>query len=113
VKKVKVKILQSVGGTGDPSAAELSQKYLTMAKTMKQQSIAAQGAGKRGKSDEEIDELVDAEKRRDAKIPRVSGFTGAFSFKPGDTPLIDASLAAKWQESGICIVDEELSRKAA
>ena len=113
MKKVKLKILHSIAGTGDPSAAELSQKYANMAKTLKQQSMAAQGAGKRGKSDEEIEELVDAEKRRDSKIPRVSGFTGAFSFKPGDTPVIDASLAAKWAESGICIVEEEISRKAA
>jgi hypothetical protein len=113
MKKVKVKILQSVAGAGDPSPASLQRKYETMAQTMTQQSVQAQTAGKRGKSAEEIDALVDAERRADAKIPRVAGFDHVFSFKPGDTPLIPADLAAKWQESGICLIEEESGKSKA
>lgn len=112
MKKVKVKILQSVAGTGDPSPEELHRKYVTMAKNLTQISLNAQKMGKRGKSDEEINDLVEAEKRSDARIPRVSGFTHQFSFKPGETALIDSTLAEKWQESGICLIEDEPTGKS-
>lgn len=113
MKKIKVTMLASVAGTGDPSPAALRQKYGRMLANLVKQSRDAQASGKAGKSDEEIESLVSAEKRKDEKIPRVSGFDHEFSFKPKDVALIDADLAEKWQEAGICIIDEVPLKKAA
>jgi hypothetical protein len=113
MKKVKVTMLMSIAGTGDPSAASLKQKYDRMLTNLAQQSRNAQASGKPGKTDEEIEALVGAEKRKDSKIPRVSGFDHEFSFKPKDVAFIDADLAEKWQDGGICIIESEVSLKKA
>ncbi len=105
--KKKVTLLVSIAGTGDPSPASLASKYARMASTLAQQSVAAQSAGKPGKSPEDIAALVDAERRKDARIPRLAGFDHEFSFKPKDVAFIDAALAVKWQEAGICIIEDD------
>ena len=89
------------------------QKYDRMFTNLVAQSRAAQASGKPGKSDDDIEALVRAEKRKDEKIPRVSGFDHEFSFKPKDVALIDAELAEKWQAAGICVIDSEVSLKKA
>jgi hypothetical protein len=111
-EKVKVTILQSVAGTGDPSPADLKRKYELMTVTMTQHSLTAQKAGKQGRTDEEIAAIVETERRKDARTPRLAGFDHEFSFKPKDVALIDADLAEKWQDAGICII-EESAKKAA
>ena len=113
MKKVKVTMLMSIAGTDDPSAASLRQKYERLQASLVKQSLAAQQSGKPGKPDEDIEALVGAEKRKDEKIPRVSGFDHEFSFKPNDVALIDADLADKWQASGICIINAEIPLKKA
>jgi len=111
-QKVRVTILQSIAGTGDPSPADLRRKYELMTVNLTQQSLAAQKAGKQGRSDDEIAAAVDGERRKDAKIPRLAGFDHEFSFKPKDIAMIDSDLAEKWQDAGICII-EEVAKKAA
>ena len=102
--KKRVKILQSISGTGDPSPGELQRKYDTMRRTLQDAARAARNMGRPGRSDGEIEALVAEEKRKDDAIPRVAGFTHPFSFKPGDEVSIDAELAEKWETCGLCMI---------
>ena len=110
--KKRVKILQPIAGAGDPSPAELERKYARIRGEQVARSKAAQAAGKPGVTEQQIESVVNEEKRRDATIPRVSGFIGPFSFKPGDEVSIDAELADKWEACGICSILPD-NRKAA
>ena len=111
--KKRVKILQSIAGAGDPPQAELERKYARIRGEQLARSKAAQAANKVGLTEQQIESPVNEEKRRDAAIPRVSGFIGPFSFKPGDEVSIDAELAEKWEAAGICSILPGDSKKAA
>jgi hypothetical protein len=100
MKKTRVKILQSVAGLGDPkSVEELDAEYA---------KVRAQLSAKTRKpaplSDAKIDEIITRQKQLDRYGKAGMGFQRDFSFRPDQEALIDAELAAKWQESGICII---------
>jgi len=105
-KRVKI-LVASIAGTGDPSAAELEKKYSEIRRQYEAASDTAKKFGRPGRSPEEIERLVQAERDKDAQIPRVSGFTAPFAFRKGEEVLIDAELAAKWEASGICQILEK------
>jgi len=100
--KKRVKILQSIAGTGDPSKEDLERKYTRIRSEAIVRSNAAKQIGKPGKTEAEIDSLVNEEKKRDAAIPRLSGHIGQFAYKPGDEVALDAELAEKWEACGVC-----------
>jgi len=102
--KKRVKIQVSIAGSGDPSQTELERKYASLRRTLEEHSRAARLMNKTGRTAEEIESTVAAERRKDAAIPRVSGFTAPFSFKPGEEIIIDAELADKWEAAGICSI---------
>src|SRR5579864_3656926 len=77
--KKRVKIQVSIAGSGDPSQTELERKYASLRRTLEEHSRAARLMNKTGRTAEEIESTVAAERRKDAAIPRVSGFTAPFS----------------------------------
>jgi len=96
--KKRVKILESIAGLGDPQPAQLERKYARIRQDLTERAIR----NNREPSPTDIEAAVNAEKRKDALWVK-TGFNKDWSFKPGDEPLIDAALAEKWEEAGICI----------
>jgi hypothetical protein len=101
MKMIKVKMLDSVSGLGDPSPTVLEKKYHLM--TLEMQGLK--------KAPHLIDDVIEAEKKRDAAAAR-TGFPTDYSFKPGETVLIPAAVAGNWQDSGRCVILDEKNEKA-
>ena len=107
--KKKVKITESIAGMADPKPKSvLDQKYSEHTAKLK--------AVEKPPSIHTINQVIDDMKKRDRYGEPMLGFPRDWSFKPGDEVLIDADLADKWQEAGICQFVEESaapSKKAA
>lgn len=98
--KTRVKILTSIACLGDPKpVAELDAEYA---------EVRAQLSAKTRKpaplSEAKIDEIIARQKQLDRYGKAGTGFPRDISFRPDQEALIDAELAEKWQESGICII---------
>lgn len=106
MRKIKVKILQSIAGMGDPRPKEeLDVKYA--------RAIQQMNRGRRNKlSDEYITELLTGWKQTDRYGEKPLGFATDFAFKPGDEPMIQEDLARKWEDSGVCVIVRD-EKKAA
>lgn len=109
MRKVKVKILDSIAGLKDPrSPSELDEKY--------RQQIQRMNKGRQKPFSEGfVEELVSDFKKHDRYGEKPLGFARDWSFKPGDEVMINADLAEKWQDAGICTIlaDEPAAKKAA
>jgi hypothetical protein len=105
--KVKVRILDSIAGLADPRPKdELDAKYAT--------KIEKMNAGREKPFSKHFtDTMIGQMKSRDRYGEKPIGFPRDWSFKPGDEPMIDADLAVKWEDSGICMVITEKASKAA
>lgn len=98
----KVKILQSIAGLGDPSQAVLERKYAQMTAELEGRKKPPSAAA--------IEAVISAERKKDQQAVR-TGFLQDWSFKPDQEVMINAELAEKWEESGICLILGE--KKAA
>lgn len=110
--KRRVKMLVSIAGLGDANPSDLAKKYDRMERDMRAKFRLSGGTKVRVFSDEQIASTIETERRKDAAEPR-RGFSQDFSFKAGDEPLIDAGVAEKWEEGGICVAIQEPAKKAA
>ncbi len=106
MRKVKVRILQSIAGMGDPKPKEeLELKY--------EKKIAELNKGRRKPFDDVTVRLLKEEWRlSDRAGEKPLGFSGDFSFKPGDEPMLLEDLAKKWEESGTCVIIRETKQAA-
>ena|SRR5579872_4721771 len=107
MKKVKVKILEPIAGLADPKPTSvLDEKYKS--------KIAAMNKGRRvAYSKEFTDELIAQMKSHDRYGEKQLGFPRDFAFKAGDEVMINAELAQKWEEGGICMIVAADEKKAA
>lgn len=106
MKKVKVKMLDSVAGLADPrSTEELDRKYKA--------KIAQMNQGREKPFSETFTRnFIDEMKRRDRYGEKPLGFPRDWAFKAGDEPYIDAALAENWEAAGMCVVIRD-EKKAA
>jgi hypothetical protein len=106
VKKVKVKMLESIAGLADPRPRnELDEKY--------RKKIEQMNRGRQKPfSDEFTNNMLKDMKERDRYGEKPLGFPRDWSFKPGDEPMIEQSLAEKWEDGGVCLIVRE-EKKAA
>lgn len=107
MKKVKVKILEPIAGLGDPKpVTELDRKY--------ERKIAEMNKGRREQLSRTFtEELIASWKLQDRYGEKPLGFPRDFGYKVGDEPMISEDLAQKWEDSGICTILAEPTRKAA
>lgn len=107
MKKVKVKILEPIAGLADPKPTSvLDEKYKA--------KIAAMNKGRRvAYSKEFTEELIAQMKASDRYGEKALGFPRDFAFKTGDEVIINAELAQKWEDCGICVILTEETKKAA
>lgn len=106
MKKVRVRIIESIGGLADPKAPEqLQAKYDQMRREME--------AKEKPPSKATIDAVINSAKLRDRFGETPVGFSRDWAFKPGDEPAISEDLAAKWEECGICVLVSPEKRKEA
>lgn len=105
MKKKRVKILESIAGLADPKPrAELDAKYSKFK--------AGLEAREKPPSKATIDFHVAEMKKRDRYGEPELGFKRDWAFRPDAEVTINADLADKWEESGICtILDDQ--KKAA
>jgi hypothetical protein len=107
MKKVKVKILDSIAGLADPKpTAELDKKYSDKITQMNRQR-------KNPFSAAFIEELVTDWKKSDRYGEQPLGFRRDWSFKPDQEAMISAELAEKWEEAGLCMILRDETKKAA
>lgn len=107
MKKVKVKILDPIAGLADPKPTHvLDEKYKA--------KIAQMNKGRRvAYSKEFTDELIADMKAHDRYGEKILGFPRDFAFKTGDEVMINAELAEKWEEAGICTIIRDDKKLAA
>jgi hypothetical protein len=102
--KKRVKMLESIAGLADPRPqAVLEEKYSKLRIENKRREKPL--------SEFTIESRIDDLKKRDRYGEVSLGFPRDWSFKPGDEPLINAELAEKWEEGGLCVAVE--GKKAA
>lgn len=105
-QKVRVKMIDSIAGLADPKPrATLDEKYKKMQADMR---------GRRPKPVPEIviEQTLEETKKRDRYGEAEIGFPRDWSFKPDQEVLINADLARKWEEVGLCVILQD-SKKAA
>lgn len=107
MKKLKVRILDSIAGLADPKPkADLDAKYAAKRENMNR-------SREKPFSEHFLNSVIEDMKKRDRYGEKPLGFPRDWSFKPGDEPLINEELARKWEDAGICVVIEDVRPKAA
>ena len=104
--KVRVKITDSFAVLADPRPkTELDAKYEAIRRKM----IGRE----KPPSKATIDETINTLKKRDRYGEPMLGFVRDRGFRPDQEVLIDAVLARKWEDAGMCVVLEEAEKKPA
>jgi hypothetical protein len=95
--KKRVKMLESIAGLADPKLkADLEAKYQRIREANRQREKPF--------SDRTVENQIAELKKRDRYGEPPLGFPRDWSFKPGDEVLINAELAEKWEDLGLCVV---------
>ena len=106
MRKVKVKILDSIAGLADPKPQSvLDEKYRAKIEQMNK-------GREKPFSKFFTDQVIGQMKQHDRYGEKPIGFVRDWSFKPGDEPMIEESLAKAWEDSGICTILRD-EKKAA
>jgi hypothetical protein len=106
MKKVKVRIIDSIAGLADPkSKAELDAKYDKFSGDLRNKDKPP-SAGT-------IKMLIEEKKKADRYGDPSIGFPKDWSFKPKDEVMIEESLAVKWEDAGICVILDQSEASAS
>lgn len=101
MKKKLIKILESIAGLADPKPkADLDEKYR---KAIASTNLARTNAGAREMTASHAEAFIADMKARDRYGEKPLGFPRDWSFRPGDTVEVNAELADKWIEVGLCV----------
>jgi hypothetical protein len=106
VKKVKVKILDSVAGLADPQpTASLDAKYDMLRLQWRSRE--------RPPSESSIEAMIGQYKQLDRYGQTPTGMKRDWSFRLGEIVLIPLDLAKKWEECGLCELVADVATAAA
>ncbi len=106
MRKVKVKFSEPIAVLGDPKpTAVLNEKYKKFADDLL--------AREKPPSASTIKYLIEQKKLADRYGEPMYGFARDMAWKAGDEAFINAELAEKWQDCGICMILEDAPGKKA
>lgn len=102
MRKVRVKILEPIAVLADPKPkADLEAKYKKFADGLRERE--------KPPSESTIKALLNEKKLADRYAEVPLGFARDMAWKIGDEAFINAELAEKWQDGGICLIIDEAS----